>query len=72
MDRIDQSPALTVRDITASLNIARTTLYHMIKRGEFPQPIRIGKALRWEADTIEKYLKQKRRCLSEVKNRDTA
>ena len=48
------------REVTEVLGISKTTIYELLKRGEFPQPVKIGtKAVRWPADAIERWQRDK-------------
>ena len=51
---------LDQKTILASLGISKTTLWRMIGRGEFPQPIKIGERLNgWRVETFEQWLESK-------------
>ena len=66
---------LTIKDVSAQLQIARSTVYKLVAEGKLPQPIRLNKNIRWRASAIEPYLaklENETRSLAEVKNRDTA
>ena len=66
---------LTIKDVSAQLQIARSTVYKLVAEGKLPQPIRVNKNIRWRASAIEPYLaklENEARSLAEVKNRDTA
>ena len=48
-----------VEDRTA---LARSTLYNMIKKGEFPEPIRLGaNSVGWLEEDIENWLASRQR-----------
>lgn len=42
--------------VEALIGLSRTTIYEMMKRGEFPRPVRItGKAVAWPESAISKW-----------------
>ncbi|HJT78820.1 MAG TPA: helix-turn-helix domain-containing protein [Gemmataceae bacterium] len=48
---------LTAREVAHRLSIGVRTLYSMVRRGEFPKPIRPGKRLvRWKAADVQRYI----------------
>lgn len=49
-----------VNQLTAELGISRAHLYQLIKRGEFPQPIKIGnRTIAWPAQAIEAWIAER-------------
>lgn len=47
-------------DLTKMLGFGKAHLYSLMKRGEFPQPIKIGqRAVAWPAQTIETWLSER-------------
>jgi predicted DNA-binding transcriptional regulator AlpA len=46
----------TVDEFREFLQISRPAVYHGIKRGTLPQPLRIGNRLRWHPREVEKWL----------------
>ena len=43
--------------VEALIGLSRTTIYEMMKRGEFPRPIKItGKAVAWRESDISAWL----------------
>lgn len=48
---------LTPKEVAGRLSIATNTLWRMVKRGQFPQPIRFNRRLvRWKAHDVVQYL----------------
>lgn len=43
-------------ELTSHLGIGKTKLYAMIKTGDFPAPVKIGKVSAWRADRVDKWL----------------
>ncbi len=45
---------MTMRQLTEQINLSRSTIHRMVKRGNFPAPLRVGqRAVRWrEADVV--------------------
>lgn len=46
---------LTIEDLTKRYGISRTAVYNLVRRGEFPTPIKLGSLVRWHIREIEKY-----------------
>ena len=45
---------LSYHDLTIRLNLSRTALWGLVRRGEFPAPIKIGRSVRFrESDVTE-------------------
>lgn len=56
----DQQPAslYTIRTVQAITALGRTKIYDLIRRGEFPAPIKLGaRTARWPAAVIDAWLK---------------
>ena len=47
---------LTYDDVAHMLGVEKATVRKMVKTGEFPEPIKIGKLIRWRADRVKEYL----------------
>ena len=53
----DHDRLLTRAEVEARCAITRTTVYRLMRTGEFPEPIRIGpRAVRWPAAEIEAWV----------------
>lgn len=47
---------LSVNDLTEYFQVTRQTIAAWRKKPDFPQPIQLGKFLRWKPSEIEKFL----------------
>ena len=46
-------------EVLAIVGVHRVTLHHMVKRGDFPAPVKIGKtALAWRSTDVEAWYDQ--------------
>ena len=53
-------------EVEKRCRIARTTIYRLMRAGQFPEPIRIGpRAVRWSRDEIERWLASRPRATGE-------
>ena len=52
MDRL-----LTRNEVLEILAVGDQTLRRMLRRGEFPQPVRVGRQLRWHPAQIREWLR---------------
>ena len=60
---MEQDRLLTRHEVEARCRIARTTLYKMMRAGQFPCPIRIGpRAVRWPQSEIESWIADRPRA----------
>jgi excisionase family DNA binding protein len=48
-----------MRDVSSRLQAGKTKLYKMIKDGEFPAPIKIGRASRWMDEEVEAFIRHR-------------
>ena len=49
----------TVKDLAAALKLGRRTIWRMVSTGSIPQPIRLGRSVRWRRATIEAWLAER-------------
>ena len=47
---------LTNREVCERLAVSRTQLHYMTRRGEFPEPIRIGRSLRYREIDVDAWI----------------
>lgn len=48
---------LTVKDVSAAVRLARSTIHNMVKDGTFPAPIRLSKrCVRWHSKAIQQWI----------------
>ena len=60
---MEQDRLLTRRDVEKWCQIARTTIYRLMRAGQFPEPIRIGpRAVRWLRSEVEAWLASRPRA----------
>lgn len=52
----------TVKDLAASLKLGVRTIWRMLSTGSIPQPIRLGRSVRWRRATIEAWLAEREGC----------
>ena len=51
---------LTRRQVETRCQLARTTIYRLMRLGQFPEPIRVGvRAVRWREDDIAAWLESR-------------
>ena len=48
-----QTQVLTISDVAATLKVSTKTIRRWWYSGEIPQPIKIGRSLRWRQSDIE-------------------
>ena len=54
---------LTRQDVQLITGLSCSSLYRLMRRGIFPEPIRVGlRAVRWPEDEINAYLDQRPRA----------
>lgn len=47
---------LRLPELSNRVGLGRTKIYEMIKEGEFPRPIKAGRASLWHSQAIEKWM----------------
>ncbi len=53
-----------LRQLTAMVGLSRSTIYRLVKAGNFPKPIRIGiSSLAWRMDEIHKWIDSRNRIM---------
>lgn len=51
-------PLLRLPSVEAKVGLKKTEIYSRIKKGTFPQPIKLGaRAVAWQANEIEAWIK---------------
>ncbi len=54
-------------EVESRCGIARSTIYRLMRAGEFPSPVRVGpRAVRWPEHELEKWLAERPRATGEV------
>lgn len=50
-----------VKEVANMLSICKATVYNWLKKGKFPQPIKIGdRVVGWPVELIEEWLEEKK------------
>lgn len=50
---------LRLDHVLEAMPLSRTTLINMVKRGEFPKPIKIGRVCFWIENEVQAFIRQK-------------
>lgn len=50
---------LRLDQVLVAMPLSRTTFINMVKRGEFPKPIKIGRVCFWIENEVQAFLRQK-------------
>ncbi len=53
MPATEPKQLLTIKDVSATLNISTATIWRHVKAGTFPLPVQIGRLKRWRRADIE-------------------
>jgi prophage regulatory protein len=51
--------ALDLPKVCDALTVSPSTLYGLIRKGEFPKPFRVGRSSRWSSDDVDAYVLRK-------------
>ena len=55
-------------EVETRCGIARTTIYRLMRCGQFPEPIKVGaRAVRWSSTEIEAWLASRPRATGEAR-----
>lgn len=46
---------LNCRDVVQATRLSRATIYRLMQAGQFPKPIRVGRAARWPRMSVENW-----------------
>ena len=49
-------PLLTYKDVGRLLQVSRVKIWTMIRDGEFPEPMRLGRARRWRTTDVDAWI----------------
>lgn len=52
-------PLLRIQDVTRILSISKSQLYDLIRIGDFPGPIKLGRCSRWRVADVIAYINRK-------------
>jgi excisionase family DNA binding protein len=55
-DVVSDQPVMLIRvnEVSALVSLSRSQVYKLIKRQEFPAPIRLGRSARWRRADVER------------------
>ncbi len=60
MERAQPQSLLPIRSVQAQTNLGRTKIYDLIRKGDFPAPIKLGaRTARWPAAAIDAWIQKK-------------
>ena len=63
----DTDRLLNRAEVEAKTGLGRSTIYRLMRRGEFPTPIRIGpRAVRWPQSELDAWLASRPRATGET------
>lgn len=48
---------LTVKEVAQLLRVSTRHVWSLVKQGNFPDPIRLGKCVRWRKEDIERLIR---------------
>ena len=66
MDDFDR--LLRRTDVEVRTGLTRSTIYRLMRAGEFPEPLKLGpRAVRWWATEIESWIAERPRATGETK-----
>ena len=51
---------LALPEVRDAVGLSSATLYRMIERGDFPCPVKIGRAARWPASEIKAFIEKQK------------
>ena len=62
----DTDRLLRREEVETRCGIARTTIYRLMRAGQFPEPVKVGpRAVRWPASEIEDWVAGRSRATGE-------
>ncbi len=54
-----QPQMIDVREVATILSISTRSVWRLVSRGELPQPIRLGRNVRWRSTDIDRWIEEK-------------
>ncbi len=60
ISKLDELQLVNVDVVASMFGITRGVVYRWAQSGKIPQPIRIGRCLRWSVADLDKFLDKKR------------
>ena len=56
------------QEVEVKTGLTRSTIYRLMRAGEFPEPLKLGpRAVRWRATEIESWIAERPRATGETK-----
>ena len=52
----DFDPLFTVQEVAKRFSVSVATVWRLSKSGDIPQPVRIGRSVRWRASDLNDHL----------------
>ncbi len=49
-------PLLRQQSVSIKTTLSRTEIYRRVKRGDFPQPIRLGRTIAWKTSEVDAWI----------------
>jgi prophage regulatory protein len=46
---------LTVKQVIARTGLSRSTIWRLVRKGDLPSPIKIGRSVRWRESDLDKW-----------------
>lgn len=54
-----QPQMIDVREVATILSISTRSVWRLVSRGDLPQPIRLGRTVRWRSTDIDRWIEDK-------------
>lgn len=54
-----QPRMIDVREVATILSISTRSVWRLVSRGDLPQPIRLGRTVRWRSTDIDRWIEDK-------------
>ena len=58
-NRTSDHRLIDLNELTARLSVSHATIYRLMLRKEFPRPVKIGKASRWDEAQVNRWLEHR-------------
>lgn len=55
-----QSELWTADDLSELLRVSKSGIYNLVREQKIPQPLRIGKSMRWDRDDVMRWLNRQK------------
>ncbi|VVT48070.1 hypothetical protein UYSO10_2002 [Kosakonia radicincitans] len=47
-----------LNQVSSVIGFGKTKIYSMVKKGEFPKPVKIGRRVRWVSTEVEEWMRK--------------